>query len=163
MNEKLDLSALKGTAPTELPAMWKTLGQVLKSALNQLENQARNDREEVNVMWWLYGNYSEIAQKPISDLKPYEAAFCAGREVADLTQAPSYESVRQMVVKAAQGNRKAVSLKPTRLDLIVKQWNESEMKSMIPEQTAVQDSLNHTRTSAINMVGFEDYRQRCQG
>ena len=133
MRSELDFSVLSGTVPADVPAMWKTLGQYLKTTFEQLENQAAHDREELNVMWWLYGNYSKVAQKQISSLRPYEAAFCAAKEIADLTQAPSYESVRQMVIKATEANRKTESLKASRLDLIVKQWNESEMRSLIPE------------------------------
>lgn len=135
---ELDLEAINVAAPPDVAALWKILIPFLKVAFEQLENQARSDREELDVLWWLYGNYSAVAHRHLNSLKPYEAALCAGLEVADLTKVPSCESVRQMVAKAAEANRKSESLKSSRLESIVRQWNEPEMKSLAPQESEAQ-------------------------
>jgi hypothetical protein len=136
---ELDLGALtKMSEPSDIPTLWKSLLPFLKASFEQLDTQASSDREELDVLWWLFGNYSTGAKKHLNALKPHEAALCAGTEVADLTRVPSYEGVREMASKAAETNRKSESLKPARLELIVKQWNDSEMKSLIPKEDQAQ-------------------------
>jgi hypothetical protein len=139
----LALAALgESETPSDLETLWKEIFPPLKEVFMQLQSQAESDREELEILWWLYGDYSKTAKKHLKLLNSFEAALCAGTELADITSVPPVESVREMLIKAVGGNRTRKTLKPARLNAIVKHWNDTMMKSLMPEDNGVQALVN---------------------
>jgi hypothetical protein len=79
---------------------------IVHSAFQELRANTAKDREELEVLWWLFSEYSETADKLLRDLSPAAAAFCAGVELADKSLLPPSPSTIAMVdraVKAGHG------------------------------------------------------------
>lgn len=56
-------------------------------ALLALDANARYQREESQILWWLFGEHSRTLEKPFSAFRPAEAALIGGIELAALTEA----------------------------------------------------------------------------
>lgn len=125
------------TAGTDTASLLKSLRPVLKELFEQLEQQAAMDREELQVLSWLYNNYAETAGKSISDLDPFEAAMCCGIEVADMARIPPIEGIRQMIADAAVRNRKKQDLKKITLVEIIEQLSHESKNALVSVDAGV--------------------------
>ncbi len=137
---ELDMSEFPAVSSGADPdKLWKELRPVLRSFFANLQEQAAQDREELQVLWWLYNNFSEIEKKPLSTLRPFEAALCCGVELGDLVRIPSLEGVRQMVKDAVTKNRNKKGLQKASLSNLIGQWTSTEKHYLVPKET---ESLN---------------------
>lgn len=114
----------------KLDAFWLQLMPVLQESFASIERQAAADREELEVLWWLYNGYSEELKKPLVNLKPGAAAISCGVEVADRVVVPPLGSIRQMVLQAADKNRKQADTVAKPLRELIEQW-EPEISSLL--------------------------------
>lgn len=130
---ELDFEALNEvTAGGDTASLLKSLRPALKQLLKQLDQQAAADREELQVLSWLYNNYAETVGKPIAGLDPFEAALCCGLEIADLVSVPPLEGARQMVADAASKNRKRTGLKKITLAEVMGKLSHESKQGILP-------------------------------
>lgn len=111
---------------------------VLENLFRHLEEQAASDREELQVLSWLYNNYSVTLGKSLGKLDPYETALCAGAEVGDLVRTPALDGIQNMVIEAVERITQKKKNKNLSLREIVKQWTDKGMSTLQPSDTNIQ-------------------------
>jgi hypothetical protein len=134
----LDLAELSAVEPgTTVATLWVELRPALENLFRHLDEQSASDREELQVLSWLYNNYSTKRGKPLASLEQYEVALCAGAEVADLVKVPTLKGIQNMVVDAVS---RTINEKITDIPLIdiARQWTRDGMTSLLPKNTGVQ-------------------------
>ncbi len=72
--------------------------------------------EEVNVLWWLFGEYSELAEKYFNEIEDHVMVIIGAKELYDLSQfnseLPAARHILRKAIKASNGNgAKQTSLK----------------------------------------------------
>ena len=101
--------------PEDGDELWGTLVPAVQAAVQELSTRAEIDREELNMLWWMFTAYSSIADSPLDQLKPEEVASCVGLELAALSLLPptpnSSELVKRAIVRTLSPVREDVSLK----------------------------------------------------
>lgn len=101
--------------PEDDTELWSTLVPAVQAAVQELSTRAEIDREEVNMLWWMFTAFSSIADTPLDRLKPEEVASCVGLELAALSLLPptpnSSELVKRTIVRTLPAVREDISLK----------------------------------------------------
>jgi GTPase-associated system helical domain len=113
-------------APSDLSALAQVLGKVrdegqevarslalqVSDALVALTANARHQREESQILWWLFGEHSRSLNKPFSAFRPAQAALIGGIELGELTTASKLgpvaaPAVLERVLRVAKKDNKA--------------------------------------------------------
>lgn len=127
------------TEPTDLTTFWTELKPILASCMDTIQQAAKADRDELEVLWWLYGRFSETHGKPITKLTSFEAAIATASELVDRSLTPAHPSLRTMIVDATVSGRSKASVKPKELNAIVSKWRENDMMLLGPTTNNVTD------------------------
>jgi hypothetical protein len=113
----------------------------LKGLISALEMERRSDREELEVMWWLYNGYSDRLAKHLKPTTSFLAAIAVGCEIADRVSPPAMVGLNELVAQAAVRDRTAAQIKAKRIDKIVAEIGDVGHKLLLP-------SAEHVRTFA---------------
>jgi hypothetical protein len=133
--------------------------QAIKMHLDKTSNDLRRRTqresllaEECNMLWWLTGGHSTDRNMPYSQMKAGEAAFVAGKELADLTSLPpgpvSVPAFFGRLLSAIKGSSKAVTLAGA-VDACNKEWRQHAVASVdcrhadlvAPLHVAIEESI----------------------
>jgi len=135
------LAALKEvTAATDL---WEVVMPVIKKTVREVTAETEVDREEVETLWWMFGAHSELENKPLVDLEPAAAAFCAGIELAERSLLPPSQGATAMVKRAVESGRKPTSLAATSFQDAAKYWSASMLAALAPTDGTISDAIAH--------------------
>jgi hypothetical protein len=105
---------------------------VVKGLFQNLQKQHESDREELEVMWWLYNGYSERLGKQVKSATPHLAATAIGSELADRIAPPATVGLTELVTQAAVRDRTATQLKAKPIGKIVADLGEAGRKLLVP-------------------------------
>ena len=105
---------------------------VLKTLFQALEYQRTSDREELEVMWWLYNGHSERLGKQLKPLPAFLAATAIGCELADRITPPATAGLGELVAQAAVRDKTATQIKPKPIAKIVADLGEPGRKLLLP-------------------------------
>lgn len=95
---EIDFSEIEGLEePADIPTMWSTLQPFLLSAIQSLEQASTIDRDELEVLWWLYNGRSNTFDKQLKDLSPFDVALSASIELVDRALTPAPDSLNSIV------------------------------------------------------------------
>lgn len=77
----------------------KRVESISKEFLNlQVTNEILS--EEINVLWWVFGEYSNYLKKPFKDISIHSASFLSGLELSELVkQSPGFITVQPLIEK----------------------------------------------------------------
>jgi hypothetical protein len=110
------------------------------SSLNILTRRLRLQEEEINMLWWLFGEYSRERKSHFRDLGAGEAAIVAAKELADLTTFPpgpvSFEGILCKALAPDTLDRK-INLAEV-INSLNREWRASiaeSVKSLVNEMT----------------------------
>lgn len=135
----VSLEALeKITAPADVPTFWKSLLPAMRACFAALQDQAAADREELEVLWWLYAGFSTAARQPLPRLDPGVAALCCGGELANLVLIPPLESTREMVRRETERGKKTPALLVKSLEQFSLQWEDPILALLAPDDGPAQ-------------------------
>lgn len=109
---------------TDVPTLISHLAPWLTRTINAVADNARADREELNVLWWLYSAHSEVLDTPLADLPPTVAAFCCGGELGKLALAPAPDNIRHMARHAVERMRDPADIRAQELRVIATNWTD---------------------------------------
>jgi hypothetical protein len=123
--------------------LWEQLLQPIKDALRTLENNAVSDREELELLWWLYHGTSEKLDIALSDLSVFEAALFCGVEIGERAQVPPVSSVRVLVRRASLTGHSTKAASPKPFADIVLTWQADTLKAILKSLSDV--NLNFVR------------------
>lgn len=105
------INALK-THFEDPPTFNKHLLPALLGLIKGLDKQREQDREELEVMWWLYNGFSVRLGKLVAFPTPsLQAAMAVGCEIADLVNPPATAGIRELVGAATARDRTSAQLK----------------------------------------------------
>lgn len=79
------LATVKDTLANPLKLLTEEISTQTES-LERFEYELKIQREELNITWWVIGEYSRDLDKAFSNLKLPEACLIAAKELADLTE-----------------------------------------------------------------------------
>ena len=117
----------------------------VKAAMREASAQEAVDREELETLWWMFGAYSEIEQKPLAELSPSAAAFCSGIELAKRALLPPTPAAVAMVGRAVETGRKPSTLGALSLPETIGEWSASISTRSRRQMLRVTDSFPVTR------------------
>jgi hypothetical protein len=127
------LQKLETLKKTEPPAdTWEVLFPTVRKAMVEASNQAAIDREELETLWWMFASYSDLESKPLAKLNAFNAAFCAGIELAERALLPPVPSTVGMIRRAVVADRKAATLAPIALQEAAKAWTARMIDTLCP-------------------------------
>lgn len=94
-----DSSELEELSPSgDAAAIWSQLQPVLMSAFDSITRASAIDRDELEVLWWLYNQMSLTFSKPLSEMPAYEVAFAASIELVDRALCPAPASLKNIIL-----------------------------------------------------------------
>jgi len=105
-----------------LPAFWSSLLPEIQRCVQHLQQQADVDREELDVLWWMYTGFSVTTKCPLDDLNPGAISFCCGAELANLVVTPPTRSAREMVTRVIRDHRQKKTSSEISLKQLVADW-----------------------------------------
>ncbi len=112
--------------------VWDAIMPVVRAAIREVSAQEIVDREELETLWWMFGGYSEIVQKPLAELAPAAAAFCSGVELAQLALLPPSQTALAMVKRAIESGRKASTVGAISLQDAIGEWSAPMIGALAP-------------------------------
>lgn len=140
-----DFDGLKATE-TEPPTFNRQLLPALKDLIKGLQKQQELDREELEVMWWLYNGYSERLRKQIKSATTALAAVAIGCELADRVALPATVGLSELVIQAAVRERPAAQIKAKPIEKIVSELGETGRRLLLPAEDHVRKFVQVTAT-----------------
>lgn len=152
MRERVDLDwqefdGLKSAA-SDPPNFNQRLLPAVKSLLQGIERQHQLDREELEVMWWLYNGYSEDLGKRLKAATPHLAATAIGSAVAGRISPPATIGITELVAQSATRDRAAAQLKAKGLGKIAVELGEAGRKLLLPSNESLRKIVS-TRASLL--------------
>lgn len=126
---------LPSTAPEALDKAWTTIVD-LHEQLTLVQQQARIDREEINVLWWVFGASSTHAAKPLAALPAGAAALCCGAELGSLSLLPSIASVEALAERAYLASRSAPDQAALAVSALASSWTDTLPRVLVPDDEA---------------------------
>lgn len=74
-------------------------GKATAKAIESLQVNAAHDREEIELLWWVLSDYSDVIGLPHSKLSPVTLAISVGLEVGSLLRVMPTQSHRNLVLR----------------------------------------------------------------
>jgi len=130
----LDLSELEGMeVPGDIPAFWKNLLPQLINAFNSLNEEAAKDREELEILWWMFNGFSSKLQQPLAALPVDVAAVACGTELAMRVLLPASSATAAMVEEATGRDRKSTQLGEKPIEDCASKWKQQGYDCLKPD------------------------------
>lgn len=98
------------SGPTDLATALKAISS-LHAFMDELQAQAKADREELNVLWWIFGGYSNTARRPLDTLDLGARALAVGAELANLVLIPPPTNTEHLISVALRSISTASSVR----------------------------------------------------
>ena len=124
------LATIKESAPAT--DLWTVVVPSIRSAMQEVTDQAAIDREEIETLWWMFSAYSELEKKALASLAPAAAAFVSGIELARRALLPPAPSSFAMVGRAVETGRKSSALSSISLQDAAKDWSPAMLDALSP-------------------------------
>jgi hypothetical protein len=118
----------------------------LKELFQELEKQRQSDREELEVIWWLYNGHSEQLEKQLKAMPAFLAATAIGCELADRITPPATAGLGEMVSQATVRDRTPTQIKAKPVAKIVTELGETGRKLLLPSAEHVRKFARGTGT-----------------
>jgi hypothetical protein len=82
---ELELPTVQGA---DAPSISRSLNEAMQQFTQAVERNLRVDREELDILWWIFGGHSKIMGKPFQSIELPQRILVCGRELADFTILP---------------------------------------------------------------------------
>lgn len=128
------------------PNFNKQLLPALRELFQGLEKQRESDREELEVLWWLYNGQSEHLGKQLKSATAFLAGVAAGCELADRITPPATAGLREIVAQAAVRDRTSAQVKPKSLAEIFTELGVTGRKLLLPGTEPVRKFVRTAET-----------------
>ena len=97
--------------------------KVVSPVIQEIHHNDEINREELETLWWLFADYSDIENKAFDQLSVAGAALSAGIELAERSLLPPANSASGMIKRATENRRKAEDLVPLKLQDLAGGWS----------------------------------------
>ncbi|MEI8211053.1 MAG: GTPase-associated system all-helical protein GASH [Planctomycetota bacterium] len=85
------------SATGDLESFWVQLKPILKTGFESLSRSSAIDRDELEVLWWLYNDNSDTFSKKLSELNPFETALASSLELVDRALCPPPATLKNII------------------------------------------------------------------
>ena len=92
----LDIQAIQGV---DFPTISKSVKSALEKLKDAMEQNLRADREELEILWWVFGGYSANMGKQFAALDLSQRVVASATELADLVVTPQDQQFLNAVLK----------------------------------------------------------------
>lgn len=120
--------------PGDLPAAWKSLIPALKAALKRVAEQSARDREEIDVLWWMFTGASTTTGMQLGDMPVGAAALCCGVELGNQCLLPPAPNAEAMIQQAYSVRRKPKDLSDHTIEAIAAEWHAPLPTALVPTE-----------------------------
>ncbi len=121
--------------PTEPLAAWKSLVPALKAAMKEIAEQSAIDREELNVLWWMFSGASNTG-RPIANMPSGAAALCCGAELGGQCLIPPTSGLEAMVRRAYETGRSPKEMTDRSIEELAVDWDPEPLDVLVPDEDA---------------------------
>ena len=121
--------------PTDIDTAIKSINE-LRKALEAVAQQGEVDREESNVLWWLFASSSECTGESLSKMPAGAAVLSCGAELGNLCLLPAMASAEAMVRRAYEDGRKPSELRKKSLQDIAAAWKGHILSLLVADDDA---------------------------
>jgi hypothetical protein len=111
----------------------------LLAAIREMQRQTAADREELDVLWWLFNDHSKCANRTFSDLPAGAGSLIAGLEIGDRVITPCGANIFNSVNRAMDAIKDVD--KEMSLVQLVGQWDASCLALLAPKDLETQKLL----------------------
>jgi hypothetical protein len=111
--ERHKVMEVKATAPDPVDGatIAAAIGAATNAAVAALRANAQLDREEIDLLWWVVGDWSELLQRPFADAtNKAAAALAAGLEAGAIIRRVPSSAHRHLVLRQAAASDEEVTL-----------------------------------------------------
>lgn len=126
--------------PTDLATALTTL-QSLRKTVKGLVQQSTIDREELNVLWWMFAGSSRTSRTLLENLPPGAAAITCGAELGTMCLVPHSASIEAMACRAFLANRGTIP--DHTIEAIASEWTPAVQSALVPDDEAKKSALAH--------------------
>jgi hypothetical protein len=126
-------------AAQDIPDLAKRIYTAMSKELARLHKQISADREEIDLLWWMYNKHSERFDRPIFELEPGVASLASGYEFAERIVFPSLNSTRRLLTSVAEAGRTLADGQLFPLELLISQWDAAARAVMVPNDDTGRD------------------------
>ena len=130
----------KLTAAVDVTSFQEQFLPAIVACFDELQSHALMEREERELLWWLYAGSSSTTGQRVSTLKLGAAPICCGGELANIAIQPPLASIRHMVCRAVEEGRKARDLGDRSLEEMVLDWDDKVLRVLAAVESKT-DSL----------------------
>ncbi len=113
----------------------------LNKAIKKIVQQSAIDREELNVLWWMFAGTSTTNGQPIAAMKTGEAVLCCGAELGSQCLLPPTSSLEAMVRRAYEAGRNLQGMKDRDIEALAADWKGESPHVLVPDE----DAQNYAR------------------
>lgn len=122
--------------PTDLATAWKSLVPPFRAAMREVAQQSAIDREELNILWWMFAGVSNATGQPIAKMPDGAAILCCGAELGAQCLLPPTPNLEAMVRRAYENGRKPHGLTARNIESVVADWDGETPKVLVPDDEA---------------------------
>ena len=136
-----DLKALAN--PPDLETAWNSLVPAIRAALDEVAKQSAIDREEINVLWWMFGGVSTTTGQQFAEMPVGAAALCCGAELGNQCLLPPAASHEAMIRRAYEAGRKSDDLTERKIESVAASWTTPIESVLVPDDDARELAMKH--------------------
>ncbi len=134
---------IKEQAPENLPTLWEVAVKPLRSAIEEIVQQSAIDREEINILWWMFAGPSTSTGQSIAELPAGSAVLYCGAELGSRCLLPVLPNHESMVRRAYEFGRKSQALTERSLEKIAAEWDIQVLHALLPDKNARKFAQEH--------------------
>lgn len=129
-----DPAELEDLSPSgDAATFWSVLKPALMSTLEAVTQASAIDREELEVLWWIYNNKSLTFAQTLSEMAAYDLAFAAPIELVDRALCPAPASLNGIILgHVARGSNKP-NASGKALKSVIGTWTTEIIRSLLPK------------------------------
>jgi len=124
--------SLAGMVPAEGQPTWKTITAGLNSAFANVLERSAMDREEIDVLWWIFAGASATTGELLAKMSPGASILCCGTEMGDRSLLPPGPSAEAMIRRAYEQGRKGKDLAARTIEAVAADWSPSLLTALAP-------------------------------
>ena len=128
--------------PSDYETAWNGLVPAIRAALDEVGKQSAMDREEINILWWMFAGTSTMGQQ-FAEMPVGAAALCCGAELGSLCILPPTSSHEAMVRRAYETGRKQDDVTKGTIETVAAHWTAPIQSALVPDQDDRDFAMNH--------------------
>jgi hypothetical protein len=105
-----EIKPIAAAPPTTIPELTKMIEKALNNMIDSVKFNAAVDREEINLLWFIMNDWSDIAAKRISELNEIQKIIVRGLEISALLTRMPFPSHINLVLIDADRTRNVTPL-----------------------------------------------------